>query len=152
MAPRRSTVKPRTARAVPADHRDPPTSEAQLVAVLVDDDTPSRMVSAWRAAAGPLGVEIVAVGPHLGKLARGVPVDRTVHITDAVEYDGVVLAAEPDETTALFVQEAYRHHKTLAILDVPWAASLGMSFEEPGVTDTHDAFFEDLALHRHWDR
>ena len=79
-------------------------------------------------------------------------VDRSVHITDPVEYDGVVLAAAPDAGTAAFVQEAFRHHKTLAVLDAEWLAPLRITADQPGVTDTPEAFLDALSLHRHWDR
>ncbi len=126
--------------------------EGRKVAVLASDDTPKRVVDAWRRAADPLGVEVVVVGPHLGKLDKGVPVDRSVHITDPVEYDGVVLATDPDEAGALFVQEAYRHHKTIALVDEAQQDATGIGLEADGVTRTPEDFFEALALHRHWDR
>jgi len=126
--------------------------DGRMVAVLVGDATPKRTVTAWRNAADPLGVEIVVVGPHLGTLEGKVEVDRTVHITDPVEYDGVVLAAEADEALALFVQEAYRHHKTIGFVDAADPAALGIDTEGAGVADSPDAFFSALARHRHWDR
>ena len=138
--------------ALSLDRGEPSPVDGRMVAVIVDDTTTTRAVAAWRNAADPLGVEIVAVGPHLGKLAKGVPVDRSLHITDPVEYDGVVLACEPDEATAAFVQEAYRHHKTVAIADVAWAGLLGVDAAAAGVETQPDAFFDALALHRHWDR
>jgi catalase len=122
------------------------------VAVLVGDSTPTRVVNAWRKVADPLGVEIVVVGPHLGKLEKGVPVDQTVHITDPVEYDGVVLAADPDEAMGMFVQEAYRHHKTVSILAPADGAALGIDSADAGVEADPDAFFAALGLHRHWER
>ena len=70
----------------------------------------------------------------------------------AVEYDGVVLACEPDEAIAAFVQEAYRHHKTVGSAESAWADAIGVDPEAPGVTEAPDPFFEALALHRHWDR
>ena len=124
----------------------------RVVAVLVGDATPKRTVTAWRAAADPLGVEIITVGPHLGKLEGNVEVDRTIHITDPVEYDGVVLAATPDDAMALFVQEAYRHHKTIGLVDGSDGDALGIAPGGPGVADSPTTFFDALARHRHWDR
>jgi catalase len=132
--------------------RQPGTVAGRVVAVLVGDATPKRTITAWRTAADPLGVEIVAVGPHLGTLSGNVEVDRSIHITDPVEYDGVVLATESDETVAAFVQEAYRHHKTIAILDADAITALGIAAEADGVVDSAAAFFEALARHRHWSR
>ncbi len=138
--------------ALSLDRQEPSPSAGRMVAVLVDDATTTRGLGAWRSAADPLGVEIVAVGPHLGKLDKGVAVDRSLHITDPVEYDGVVLACQPDEATGAFVQEAYRHHKTVACTDPAWTASLGIDPESAGVEAEPEAFFDALALHRHWDR
>ena len=92
------------------------------------------------------------MGPRLGKLDGNVEVDRTIHITDPVEYDGVVLAATPDEAMALFVQEAYRHHKTIGMVDGADGDALGITADAPGVEDSPGPFFDALARHRHWAR
>ena len=138
--------------ALSLDRQESGPVDGRIVAVLVDDATVTRVVAAWRSAADPLGVEIVVVGPHLGELDKGVAVDRSFHITDPVEYDGVVLACEPDEAVAAFVQEAYRHHKTVAITDASWSGPLGIDDAAEGVDAAPDAFFAALALHRHWNR
>ncbi len=152
-APSGSPVEPAIlSPALSLDNGEPGPVAGRMVGVIVDDSTRSRVVSAWRTAADPLGVEVIVIGPHLGQLAGGVTVDRTVHITDPVEYDGVVLAASPDAATGAFVQEAFRHHKTLAILDREWCTPLGIDPNQAGVTDTTDAFLDALALHRHWKR
>jgi catalase len=126
----------------------PAPPRGRIVAVLAGDGTTKAAVSTWRDAADALGVEIVVIGPRFGKLGRGVIVDRSVHVTDPVEYDGIVLAAPPDETFALFVQEAYRHHKAIAIADDKAVAALGLD----GVACEPTGFFDVLALHRDWDR
>ncbi|MCU1371392.1 MAG: katE [Ilumatobacteraceae bacterium] len=138
--------------ALSLDRQEPGPVDGRIVAVLVDDATSTRSVSAWRTAADPLGVEVVVVGPHLGKLEKGVAVDRSFHITDPVEYDGVVLACEPDEAIAAFVQEAFRHHKTVAVTDPAWGEGIGVDPEAEGVEVSPDPFFAALALHRHWNR
>jgi catalase len=122
------------------------------VAVLVGEGTTARALTDWRKAADPLGVEIVAVGPRLGKLDKGAVADRTVHITQSVEYDGVVLLAEPDEAMAMFVQEAYRHHKTVGLAPGSGAAVAGVDADSAGVATGPAEFFDALALHRHWAR
>jgi len=122
------------------------------VAVLVGDATSTRVVGEWRKAAHPLGVEVIVVGPHLGKLESGATVDRTIHITDPVEFDGVVLAADPDEAMAGFVQEAYRYHKTVAFGKVSFGTATGIAADAEGVAATPTAFFDALAQHRHWNR
>jgi catalase len=138
--------------ALSLDRQEPSPVDGRMVAVIVDDATTTRTVAAWRSAADPLGVEIVAVGPHLGKLDKGVPVDRSLHITDPVEYDGVVLACEPDESIAAFVQEAYRHHKAIGLTDPNWRSAVGINGDAEGVEADPEPFFAALALHRHWNR
>jgi len=130
----------------------PGPTDGRKVAVLVGDTTPTRLVNTWRKAADPLGVEIVVVGPHLGTLPSGVAVDQSIHITDPVEYDGVVLAAAPDEAMGAFVQEAFRHHKTIGLSADGSDADLGIDSSDPGVAGDSSAFFDALAHHRHWDR
>lgn len=68
------------------------------------------------------------------------------------EYDGVVLAAEPDEAMAVFTQEAFRHHKTVALTDAEFAGPTGIDLEADGVASEPAEFFDALALHRHWER
>ena len=137
-APDRAVAAPETlspALSMDPDVRSTPPDQAlsgRMVAVLVGDATPKRAVTSWRAAADPLGVEVVTVGPHLGTLDGNVAVDRSIHITDPVEYDGVVLLAEPDEAMALFVQEAYRHHKTVALVADGADSALGIVADAPG--------------------
>jgi catalase len=152
-APSGSPVEPAVlSPALSLDRGAPDAVNGRIVAVLVAEATPNRVVSAWRTAADPLGVEIVVVGPHFGTLGGGVAVDRSLHITDPVEYDGVVLAGDPDAGMGMFVQEAFRHHKTVAILDAHWAEPLGIDLDRAGVTSTPEAFLDALALHRHWNR
>jgi len=141
-----------TSPALSIESRPPGPLAGRKVAVLVGDATAGRTVGEWRTAADPLGVEVVVVGPHLGKLEKGATVDRTIHITQSVEYDGVVLAAEPDEAMARFVQEAFRHHKTIAATKPDFAEASGIGPSEAGVAVKPAEFFDALAAHRHWDR
>ena len=71
---------------------------------------------------------------------------------DPAADDGAALATEPDPTLGVFVQEMYRHHKTLAFLDTAWAEAVGLEVSAQGVTNSPRDFFEALALHRHWGR
>ncbi len=137
---------------VPAE---PGPVDGRKLGLLVADDTSPAVVDRWRAAADPLGVEVVVVGPRFGTLAGGVEVDRSLHITHSTEYDAVVLAAPPDAGMAVVVQEAYRHHKTVgadASLGPDVLTSLGIDPSSPGVEADPDAFFDAMGLHRHWDR
>jgi catalase len=137
---------------VPAE---PGPVEGRKLALLVDDATPASVVEQWRAAADPLGVAVVVVGPRFGVLAGGVEVDRSLHVTHSIEYDAVVLTAEPDAGMAVLVQEAYRHHKTVgaaAAVGEGLLAGLGIDPESPGVETDPDDLLTALGLHRHWDR
>ncbi|MEY2398956.1 MAG: catalase [Actinomycetota bacterium] len=129
-----------------------PIVAGRMVAILADEDTPARVVNAYRAGADPLGVEVIVIGPHFGKLASGLPIDRSAHISDPVEYDGVVLATAPDEVTAVFVQEAFRHHKTIGVSDPSMIDALDLPVNAAGVAQSPDDFFAALGLHRHWNR
>jgi catalase len=129
-----------------------PILAGRMVALIVDEDTKARTVNAYRAAADPLGVEVIVIGPHFGKLANGLPIDRSTHISDPVEYDGVVLATAPDESAAMFVQEMFRHHKTVGFADGLAADAVGLPVNAAGVTTTPEEFFAALGEHRHWNR
>ncbi len=131
---------------------EPGPVDGRKVALLVGDDTPAATVDAWRAAADPAGVEVVAVGPRFGVLGGGAEADLTLHTTASVEYDGVVLAAEAHEGMALFVQEAYRHHKTIGAVDDDLLAPLGVELDAPGVEFDPATFMAAMGWHRHWDR
>ena len=60
--------------------------------------------------------------------------------------------ATPDEATAVFAQEAYRHHKAVAFADLAVGDALGIPAASAGVTDRPDELFAALARHRAWDR
>ena len=126
--------------------------DGRKVAVLVGDDTDPAVVDAWRAAADPAGVEVVTVGPRFGTLAGGVEADRTMHTTASVEYDGVVLASSAHEGSALFVQEAYRHHKTVGAIEAEALDPLGIPAGADGVEEDPPTFMVAMGWHRHWDR
>ena len=66
--------------------------------------------------------------------------------------DVLMRQGKKDEAVATFVQEAFRHHKTIGIADPDTLATLGIAADGPGVATTPAAFFEALARHRHWDR
>lgn len=131
---------------------EPGPIDGREVARLIGDETTPDVVDAWRAAADPAGVEIVAVGPRFGVLAGGAEADRTVHTTSSVEYDGVVLAAEAHEGLTMFVQEAYRHHKTVGAIDEAMLGPLGVAQSAPGVESDPATFMVAMGWHRHWDR
>ncbi len=152
-APGGTVVEPAmTSEALSMTRPQDPVVRGRMVAMLVDEDTKPSAVNAYRAAADPLGVEVIVIGPHFGKLANGLVIDRSAHISDPVEYDGVVLAMEPDEATAMFVQEAFRHHKTIGLVGAPNAEAIGLPVNALGIAESPDDFFAALGDHRHWNR
>ena len=152
-APAGKVVEPAVvSAALSMDRPQDPIVSGRVVAILANEDTPARVVNAYRAAADPLGVEVIVIGPHFGTLANGLPIDRSAHISDPVEYDGVVLATDPDEAAADFVHEAFRHHKTIGFTDSAMIDTLGLPANAAGVTLSPDDFFAALGEHRHWNR
>lgn len=84
---------------------------------------------------------------------QGEHVDETFDTADPVLYDAVVVAHEPTDARMnaqmnAFVTEMYNHYKPINSLhlELPSFAS------DAGVTTTLQAFIEDVAKHRHWDR
>jgi catalase len=138
--------------ALSMDRPQDPIVAGRMVALIADEDTKARTVTAYRNAADPLGVEVIVIGPHFGKLENGLVIDRSAHISDPVEYDGVVLTTSPDETATLFVQEMFRHHKTIGFADGLGADAVGLPVNAAGVTTSPEDFFAALGLHRHWNR
>ncbi len=90
--------------------------------------------------------------------------DATVFNADSVVYDALVVAGGTgplDPKSAMMVQEAYRHHKTLAAWGSGVEALLeaGVGEEAAGVVTGpkvakpfNDALVEALGWHRHWER
>jgi threonine dehydrogenase-like Zn-dependent dehydrogenase len=140
-------------------------------AILAADGVDADGVMALAAACTAARARAVVVAPHLGALMgdSGVPVPaaKAFLTAQSVEFDTVVmaggtsaqmLAAEPFVT--VFVQEAYRHHKTIA----GWgegvdALATMVPLDAAGVTTatTADGAFaagliEQLGWHRHWSR
>ncbi len=152
-APAGRVVEPAVvSAALSMDRPQDPIVAGRMVAILVGEDTKARTVTAYRTAADPLGVEVIVIGPHFGKLANGLAIDRSAHISDPVEYDGVVLASGPDELAAVFVQEMFRHHKTIGLADGLVAEDVGLPVDAAGVTTSPEDFFSALGDHRHWNR
>ncbi len=144
--------------------------DGRVVALLAADGVDAEGVTALRSALTAAKAILHVVGPHAGPLrsaGRGtVEATKTLFGAQSVEFDAVVVAGGPgladlgaELSVALFLQEAYRHHKTVgawaegrAVLS---AAGIGAG---PGVVtaDSARAAVEPLlgavALHRHWDR
>ncbi len=142
--------------------------EGRVVGVLVTDGVDGAGVTALRKALDRAGASLHVIAPHGGEVENsGKPAlvaDATVFNTDAVVYDGLVVAGGSgplDPDSAMMLQEAYRHHKTLAAwgsgVDALTAAAIEM--ESPGVVTGeravkgfNDKVIDALGWHRHWDR
>jgi catalase len=150
----------------------PDPVDGRLVAVLAADGLDAGGVLALAAAATGARARAQVVAPHLGVLqgADGTPVPapKAFLTAQSVEFDVVVVAGgagaellAPDPLVAMFVQEAYRHHKTIGAWGegVDVLTGFGIPLDAPGVVtaDAVDAGFSSSLLeaagwHRHWER
>ena len=90
--------------------------------------------------------------------------DATVFNSDSVVYDALVVAsgvAELDPKSAMMLQEAYRHHKTVAAwgtgTDALAAASIdptanGVVTGDKVAKGFNTALVDAIGWHRHWAR
>ena len=87
---------------------------------------------------------------HPGRRGRGRP-------HDAHHGVGRVRRRRPrcpprHEGSALFVQEAYRHHKTVGAIEAEALDPLGIPAGADGVEEDPPTFMVAMGWHRHWDR
>ena len=146
------------------------------VAILAAPGSDVETIRAWQKAMEKVGVVVMVVAPSLGPIDRKggslVEATATFLTTPSVVFDGVVIAdgdagvdaliAEP--AAGRFLEEAYRHCKTIAAIGAGerllQAAVPGSEKElkdDPGVViaeRSHPSarFLAALALHRHWQR
>jgi catalase len=174
-APARSAAAGRAAGASPALSQIPAAPgpiDGRLFAILAADGVDAEGLQALAAAVRSARARAQVVAPHLGVLAgeSGVPVPavRAFLTSQSVEFDAVVVAGgrgaellAADPFVALFVQEAYRHHKTIGAWGrgVDAISGFGIPIEAAGVVtgDAVDRRFTDPLLewtgwHRHWER
>jgi catalase len=150
----------------------------RAIAVLVADGTDVKDAFAWRTRLEAEGATVTFVGPRLGAVeAAGkqrLEVEQTFATAPAVTFDACVLAA--GSSTALrplaaanqFLQDIYRHGKTLATVDncAPWLDAMGIDPDHTAGSGAGifiaegdrqsaslvDSFVRAVAGHRHWDR
>jgi catalase len=142
------------------------------VAVLAGDGVDGAGIAALAAGVAAARARTQVVAPHGGVLdgADGtpVPVTKAFITSESVEVDVVVVAGgasaaslAADPAVAMYVQEAYRHHKPIAAWGegVEVLERAGIPVDGVGVVtaDAVDAaFLEELIAsagrHRHWDR
>ncbi|MGE0309781.1 MAG: catalase, partial [Acidimicrobiia bacterium] len=93
----------------------------RVVGVLVTDGVEVNALQALRQTLEAEKAALHIIAPHggavPGSLNGSITADATVFNSDAVTYDALIIAGtvtELDPKSAMMVQEAYRHHKTIA--------------------------------------
>jgi catalase len=142
--------------------------DGRVVGVLVTEGVDAAGVAALRKALERAGAAMHVIGPHggsvKGRARSSVTADATVFNTDSVVYDALVVAGGTgglDPASAMMLQEAFRHHKTLAAWGTGVEALLAAAIDreavgvvtgERVVKAFNDAVIDALGWHRHWDR
>lgn len=168
--PTDTTIVPSPALSqVPAE---PGEIDGRVFAVLAADGVDGEGVAALAEAVGAARARASIVAPHLGLLTseQGTPVPaaKAFLTAQSVEFDVIVVAGgagaatlAADPAAAMFVQEAYRHHKTIGAWGEGVAALevFGIPADAPGVVvaDAGDTSFATTLCamagwHRHWER
>jgi catalase len=140
----------------------------RVIGVLVTAGFDSVGVAALRKALERAGAVLHVIAPHGGSVKgagrASATADATVFNADSVVYDALVVAGGVtalDPKSATMLQEAYRHHKTLAAwgsgIDALTAASIDVRaagvITQPKATKAFtDSVIDALGWHRHWDR
>jgi len=140
----------------------------RVVGVLVTAGFDSVGVAALRKALERAGAVLHVIAPHGGSVTgagrTAVTADATVFNADSVVYDALVVAGGVgalDPKSAMMLQEAYRHHKTLAAwgsgIDALTGASIdaeaaGVITQPKAAKAFTDGIVDALGWHRHWDR
>ena len=154
--------------ALSMDTGDPGPVDGRLVAIIVHPNADVAGCEAIRSALhayGAVGVAVPLNGDAMDLLPADGPEKRVPFVSaQSVQFDAVIL---PDATYGIdpglrvFVQEAFRHHKTIAAWGDganAFLATLGFGADAAGVVtgDTADgiadSFEAALRLHRHWNR
>jgi catalase len=146
--------------------------DGRVVGVLAGEGVDGAGVAALGAAFVAARARAQVIAPHAGLLTSRegppVPVTKPFLVSQSVELDVVVVAGgegalglAADPSVALYVQEAYRHHKTVAAWGegVEALSRFGIPLDAAGVVTgeiVDDAFLSGLreaaAWHRHWGR
>jgi len=144
--------------------------DGRVIAVLATDGTDGKGIAAVRDALTAAKAITHVIAPHAGALrttgSGAVEATKTLFGAQSVEFDAVVVAGGTgaaelgrQPAVALFLQEAYRHHKTIAAWgegDAVLSAS-GVAAGPGVVTGTTAVVITKpliaaIGWHRHWDR
>jgi catalase len=156
------------ALAMVTDQSYPP--DGRVVQVLTTDGCDLAGVRAMKSQLLESGIAVHVVAPHKGAIAGStagdeMTVDRSFLTADSVETDGIVVAGGTNlavQPAALaYLQEAYRHHKTIGAWGDGDAvlAHAGIPTDAVGVATSAAAdaalvgsLLDGLGRHRHWER
>ena len=152
----------------------PSSASTRKVAIIVADGVNAADVATMRAELTKAGVHSDVIAPHEGTVkgsggSGSVEVSASIITTASVTYDAVYLPGGPTAVAALlgngdvlhFIEEAYRHFKTIASTDEGHelvVKALGRLSTQPGVIDggsagaVSTAFVKAIAVDRHWTR
>jgi catalase len=146
--------------------------KGRCVAVLVTDGFSQKEVSALQDALAVEGAKLELVGTRLGDHATAeqsiANVTKTFKTTASVLYDAVYVPGGSESIQALaleadvihFINEAYKHHKTIGFAkdgeDLIDLTHIGNPEVQSGLIkggrDFTSNFINAMKLHRHWDR
>ncbi|WP_156670868.1 catalase, partial [Mycobacterium sp. E136] len=138
--------------------------EGRQIGILTGPDTDASGVAAAVAAIANAKNVPFVVAAHGGTLEHDggtVPVSRTYATARSVEFDAILIAGSPADVKAkTIVDEAFRHHKAIAVLPqgTELAAAAAVPTEGPGVFSGSDSatlaqsLIDGLGEHRVWDR
>jgi catalase len=136
----------------------------RVVALLAGSKAAAKGIEKVRAGLDAEGAKGFVVGPRAGTLDGSVEVHKTIWNSESVEFDAVVVcdtAILSEPKTKRFLDEAYRHCKTIAAWGDAGSqlGSLGIDENAPGVgvgSTPTKTFLKDLTKaigwHRHWAR
>jgi catalase len=140
----------------------------RVIGVLVTEGVDAAGVTSLRAAADKAGAAVHVIAPR-GGTVRGagqstIAADATVFNADSVVYDALVVAGGVevlDPKSAVMVQEAFRHHKTIGAwgsgVDALNAAHVEVGAPGVVVADRvakgfNEVLLDTIGWHRHWQR
>jgi catalase len=138
--------------------------EGRQIGILTGPDSDASGVAAAVAAVANAKNVPFVVAAHGGTLEHDggtVPVSRTYATARSVEFDAILIAGSPADVKAkTIVDEAFRHHKAIAVLPqgTELAAAAAVPTEGPGVFSGSDSatlaqsLIDGLGEHRVWDR
>jgi catalase len=149
--------------------------KTRRIAALIAEGVDAAELIDIRAALEREGAKVLIIAKHLGEVkgagGHSVPVDKSEITTASVEYDAVLIpggaasveALKKNGTAKHFIQEAYRHCKSLGATKegVELLRACGIDPAAPGIVTQAKAgdagafvtaFSAAIAQHRHWNR